>query len=165
MLSLKLNSPAWTTVYTIPKGVILQKGRHGLYHEITAAAGNVKQACGCYAWADEDDRIRYCGSFSEYQRPEFTSSLNGRIHNYLQNHRKTANTGRKNTNLMVFDQINDLLSEKDVTLQHLAFESLVVGSKEVSFDDYSNDQTLVRAVESLVIATYSQKGQCDWNRT
>ncbi len=66
---------------------------------------------------------------------------------------------------MVFDQINDLLSEKDVTLQHLAFESLVVGSKEVSFDDYSNDQTLVRAVESLVIATYSQKGQCDWNRT
>jgi hypothetical protein len=36
-LSIHIYNPAWTPIFTIPQGAILQKGRHGLYSEITQA--------------------------------------------------------------------------------------------------------------------------------
>ena len=54
---LKLNNAIWNDVYVIPKGTVLQKGRHGLYHEMVDAAASVDERFGCYAWAIEPDTI------------------------------------------------------------------------------------------------------------
>lgn len=161
---LQLHQPVWNIVYTIPKGTLLEKGRHGLYHEITAAAGVIKQTCGCYAWAASNDEVHYCGSFAAYNRPEFASSLHGRVHNYLQNHRISANTGRMNTNLMVFELINEQLRKRSVSLCFLKFNSLALGNEEIDFAEYSKQSTMVQAVERLLIAGYKRIGQCAWNR-
>jgi len=134
-LVLKLNSANWNNVYTIPKGTVLQKGRHGLYHEMVDAAALVSVRFGCYGWAIESDTICYCGSFSkDYTKSEFKSNLHGRLHHYLQSH-GSPKPERKNTNLMVFDNINTALRVAAVKFQHLEFESLEIGNDVSTYKD------------------------------
>jgi hypothetical protein len=163
-LSLVINDPAWQVVFMIPQGTQLIKGRHGIYHEITNAAGTIKNRFICYAWGINDS-INYCGSISQnYASGRYKSNLHGRIHNYLENHRRNEN-GRTNTNLMVFDNIRQILVDKDVYLYYLTFSWLNIGDEQVSYQNYSNDSDLIHAVEQLLIASYKRIGQCTWNRT
>jgi hypothetical protein len=163
-LALVLNKPFWKNIFTIPQGSVLQKGRHGLYHEIVAAAAQVGARFGCYSWGS-DSIIYYCGSFAQdYARGNFKSNLHGRIHNYLQNHRQKE-TGQKNTNLMIFENINTALNNGNVLLRHFYFDSLKVGGDLIEFNTFSNDPNLVHAVEQLLICSYRRQGQCQWNRT
>ena len=160
---LALKDSEWKKVFIIPRGTILPKGRHGLYHKIMASAATVPDRFGCYAWGNHSE-IYYCGSFSQdYTRKEFRTNLHGRIHNYLQNHRQKPN-GRKNTNLVVFENINNSLLASDVILFHLVFKSVQVGAEEVDFNTFSNDSYLVRAIEQLLISSYRKQNQCSWNR-
>ena len=162
--SLVLHQPQWRRVFTIPQGTVLQKGRHGLYHDIVKAAAAVSERFGCYSWGNERT-VFYCGSFAQdYSRGNFNSNLHGRIHNYLQNHR-VRETGQKNTNLMVFESINESLKRNDVLLRLLMFESLHVGDDRVDFATFSTDPDLVHAVEQLLICTHRRQGECEWNRT
>jgi hypothetical protein len=109
-ITLSVLDSAWTPVFTIPQGSVLLKGRPGLYHEITGAADAVSDRCGCYSWGSPE-AIFYCGSFARDDLGgRFKSNLQARVHNYLQNHR-TKHTGQKNTNLMVFENINEALGE------------------------------------------------------
>ena len=163
-LDLKLNNANWNDIYTIPKGVVLQKGRHGLYHEMVDAAASVDLRFGCYGWVIEPDTICYCGSFSrDYSNRDFKSNLHGRLHNYLQNH-GSKKSERKNTNLMVFDNVNAALREAAVKFQYLKFESLEIGNDVIVYDEYCQDPSLVKAVEQLLITSYRRLGQCEWNR-
>lgn len=163
-ISLTLSNHTWRPVFTIPKGAILEKGRHGLYHEITGAAGAISERFGCYSWGSPST-IYYCGSFAkDYSRGDFKTNLQGRVHNYLQNHRR-KDTGRINTNLMVFEKINDALQLNDVHLSLLTFEWLQIGDDQVDFATFSTNPDLVHAVEQLLICSYRRQGQCQWNRT
>lgn len=163
-ISLTLSNHIWRPVFTIPKGTILQKGRHGLYHEITGAAETISERFGCYSWGSAST-IYYCGSFAKnYSRGGFKTNLQGRVHNYLQNHRRKA-TGRINTNLMVFEKINDALQLNDVHLSLLTFDWLHIGDDRVDFATFSTDPDLVHAVEELLICAYRRQDQCQWNRT
>lgn len=162
-IGLKVFNPHWEIVYSIPKGVSLQKGRHGLYHEIIEAAGKVPASFGCYSWGNADE-IFYIGSFSrDYKRGSYKSNLHGRVHNYLQNHR-TKETGQKNTNLMVFEKINGTLTTQDVALNLFRFDLLELGSKKIGYATYTNDADVVRALEQLLICSYKKVNQCNWNR-
>lgn len=162
--SLILHQPQWQIVYTIPQGTVLEKGRHGLYHNITRAAASVGERFGCYSWRS-DSIIFYCGSFAQdYRRGNFKTNLQGRIHNYLQNHgRKDAK--RKNTNLRVFENINAALRQGNVLLCLFTFDSLQIGDNRVNFAAFSTDPDLVHVVEQVLICTYRRQGQCEWNRT
>jgi hypothetical protein len=163
-LSIVLHKPQWRNVYTIPMGTSLQKGRHGLYPEIVEAAGNVREKFGCYSWSS-DNTVYYCGSFAkDYARGNFKSNLHGRVHNYLQNH-KVKDTGHKNTNLMVFENINYALKQGNVILQQLLFESLHFGNDILDFKSFSNDSNLVHVVEQLLISSLRRLGHCEWNRS
>ena len=163
-LSLMLHMPRWLVVFTIPQGSALQKGRHGLYHEIVNAAANVHERFGVYSWCS-DSQLYYCGSFAQdYANGGFRSNLHGRIDNYLQNH-KIKDTGHKNTNLVVFENINDALKQESVALKYLTFDSLHLGEDLVDYNAFSNNPDLVHSVESLVICSYRRIGQCGWNRT
>ena len=161
--SVILHQPRWQTVYTIPQGIGLQKGRHGLYHNIAEAAGSVGEKFGCYSWRS-DSTIFYCGSFAQdYRCGKFRTNLEGRIHQYLQNHgRKDAK--RKNTNLIVFENINAALREDNVLLCLFMFQSLQIGDDKVNFAAFSTDPDLVHVVEQLLICSYRRQGQCQWNR-
>lgn len=163
-LALKLSNARWISVYTIPGKTVLRKGRHGLYHEMVDAAASVPTRFGCYAWIKEPDVVCYCGSFSkDYANVEFRSNLHGRLHNYLQNHGNTKSE-RKNTNRMVFDNVNDTLKDGEVRFEYLCFDSIEIGKESLSFDEYCTDPSLVKAVEQLLIASYRRIGQCEWNR-
>ncbi len=167
-ISLAIQQPQWRTVYTIPKGTALKKGRrHKLYKDITKAAGAVTERFGCYSWGS-DTIIFYCGSFAkDYSRGGFKTNLHGRVHNYLQSHglAKFKRTGRKNTNLMVFDNINKALCQNDILLRLFTFEELEIGNDKVDFVTFSTDPNLVHTVEQLLICTYRRQDQCKWNRT
>jgi len=164
--SLIVAQPQWRVISTIPKGVVLPKGRKNeLYRAITGAAANVTERFGCYSWGDETN-ICYCGSFAQdYASGNFVSNLQGRVHNYLQNHRLDTRTGRKNTNLMVFENINTALKKGDVILRLFIFESLQIGNEKVDFVTFAENSYLVQATEQLLICSYRRKGQCQWNRT
>jgi hypothetical protein len=161
--SLIVHEPQWQTVFAIPQGTTLQKGRHGIYSQITSAAAAVKDQFGCYSW-EVNSTIYYCGSFAkDYVRGSFKSNLQARVHNYWQNHR-TKSSGRKNTNLMVFDNIASALKSNDVLLRRFTFSELTIGDKTVTFVDFSTDRYLVHAIEQLLICDYRRLGQCCWNR-
>ena len=85
-------------------------------------------------------------------------AIHGRLHNYLQNHGGA-------TNKRIFENIRNALISEDVFLVHLSFEELVLGDDVLSFAEFSNDRTLAKAVEELIIANYRRIGQCDWNMT
>lgn len=167
MISIELNvdNPHWDLVYSIPSGTVLEKGRRGLYHEMVDSASLVTVQFGCYSWANDSEVVLYCGSFSkDYTRGNFKSNLHGRLHNYLQNHREKE-SGSKNTNLMVFENVNSLLVSRGVKFQHLVFDTIEIGGESVTFDEYCNDASLVKAVEQLLISSYRRVGQCEWNRS
>lgn len=162
-ISLKVIEPSWESIYRISKSVQLVKGRHGLYHEIVAAAGQIHEQFGCYAWGNPDV-VFYIGSFSQdYKHGNYTSNLHGRVHNYLQNHRMKK-SGQKNTNLMVFESINQALISGDISFYLYRFTSIEIGIETISFSQYSSDSDLVRALEQLLICSYKRIGQCSWNR-
>ena len=83
--------------------------------------------------------------------------------NYLQNHRIRA-TGRKNTNLVVFEQINAPLQTDNVVLRFFEFDTLKMEDESFDFTGFSSDPDLVRLVENFLIARYRRRGQCPWNR-
>ncbi len=164
-IELRVANPRWSIVYSIAMGTVLEKGRRGLYHEMVDSAGLVTVRFGCYSWASESEDVYYCGSFSkDYARGNFNSNLHGRLHNYLQNHREKE-SGSKNTNLVVFENINSLLVSTGVRFQHLEFDTIEIGGESVSFQQYCNDANLVKAVEPLLISSYRRVGQCEWNRS
>jgi hypothetical protein len=163
-LSLIIHNPAWISVFAIPQGAVLSKGRHGLYHEITRAAAAVSNRYGCYSWGSQSE-IYYCGSFAQdYVRGGFKSNLHARVHNYLQNHRIKA-TGQKNTNLMVFEKINESLVKENIILSIFSFEEINFADGSYSFSQFCQDPDLVHTVEQLLISWYRKQGQCQWNRT
>lgn len=163
-LSLEIIEPDWKVVFIIPQGTILEKGRHGIYHQIVEAAGMIQSRFCCYAWGTKET-IYYCGSVaSDYSRGGYKSNLQGRAHNYLQNHRTRPN-GRINTNLMVFENLRKTLVTDDVYLCVLTFETITIGNEQVSYVEFANDSDLVRATEQLLIASYKRINQCAWNRT
>ena len=162
-VSLVIYNSYWESVYEIAASTPLLKGRHGLYHEIVKAAGQIQSRFGCYAWGTLDN-LCYIGSFSrDYQRGDHKSNLQARIHNYLQNHR-TKENGRKNTNLMVFENINQLLLTGDVSIFIHKFDYLEIGHERVEYAKYCQDADLVRGVEQLLICSYRRNRQCAWNR-
>jgi hypothetical protein len=162
--SLALQQLNWRTIYTIPQGTVIPKGRtNSTYKTITIAAGNIQERFGCYAWSDTVN-IRYCESFADdYSGGRFDSNFQGRVHNYLQNHR-ISDAGHKNTNLMVFEKINASLQNNSVALYLLTFASLQIDNAIVSFSSFTNDSDLVQSVEQLLICIYRWYGQCQWNR-
>ncbi len=163
-LTLIIHNPVWTPVFTIPKGTILPKGRHGLYPEITQAAAAVNFRYGCYSWGSQSE-IYYCGSFAQdYVHGRFKSNLHARVHNYLQNHR-TKETGQKNTNLMVFEKINEALVRENIILNVFSLEEINFYDRVYTFSQYCEDPDLVHTVEQLLISWYRKQGQSQWNRT
>lgn len=162
-IGLKVFHPHWEVVCSIPKGTSLQKGRHDLYHDIVDAAGKVTVRFGCYSWGHADE-IFYIGSFSkDYKHGNHKSNLAGRVHNYLRNHR-TKETGQKNTNLMVFEKLNNALVTQDVVLSIFQFDFLELGLEQVNYTAFSIDTDIVRTVEQLLICSYKKHEQCAWNR-
>ena len=161
--SVDIRQARWRTVFTFPVGTIVPKGRtNEWYKAITSAAGSVKERFGCYAWGDHA-AIHYCGSFAQDYKRGFDTNLQGRVHQYLQNHRMKAN-GEKNTNLQVFEHINSALKETAVSLYLLEFETLRIDEETVDFATYTTDPELVRTVEQLLTCIYRRRGQCSWNR-
>ncbi|MCL4559893.1 MAG: hypothetical protein M1281_04655 [Chloroflexi bacterium] len=163
-LSLTVHNPAWTPVFAIPQSTILLKGRHGLYPQIIQAAAAVNNRYGCYSWGSQSE-VYYCGSFAQdYILGGFKSNLHARVHNYLQNHRINE-TGQKNTNLMVFEKINEALVKEDIILSVFSFEGINFTNGTYNFSQYCEDPDLVHTVEQLLISWYRKQGQCQWNRT
>jgi hypothetical protein len=164
-LSLHVPEFWWEDVYTIRQGLFLEKGRHGQYSGIMDATKLVLDKYGCYSWC-RGGIVSYCGSFSQdYISGKFKTNLQARVHNYLQNHRIRNSTGQKNTNLIVFENINRALVNDDVTLRIFRFDSLQIGETRVSHFDYSLNADLVHSVEQLLICCYRRIGECAWNRT
>ena len=83
----------------------------------------------------------------------------------MQNHRQDPITGRKNTNLNVFEKLNVTLAQEDVTLSVLRFWRVGDRRHAGRVDAYAQDRVLVHLVEELLICTYRHAEQCGWNRT
>ena len=161
--SLIIREPRWNNIVTLPKGTALVKGVQGPNRQIMDALANVPERFGCYTWATQDE-VLYCGSFTQdYANAISKNNFQERVRNYLQNHRVNA-TGHKNTNLMVFENINSVLQDRGVYLRLLRFRYVQMGAEEIDFASYSSDPDIIRAVEQLVIAIYKEQGQCSWNR-
>ncbi len=163
--SITIQKPSWRILYEIPQHTVLVKGRkNNVYKAITSVAGAIQERYGCYAWGNKSN-IYYCGSFAkDYRGNKFSSNLQGRIHNYLQNH-KVKDTGNKNTNLMVFENINSSLPACSIVLYLFEFAKIQIGHEIIDFITFTSDSSLVQAVEQLLICTFHRNGQCQWNRT
>lgn len=163
--SLSIHDPHWKDVFTIPRGTVLQKGRHGIYPELVKAAGAVDLRFGCYSWGAVN-LVHYCGSFAQdNKRGNFNSNLHARVHHYWQTHNQKKKTGHKNTNLMVFENIGSVLRTDSVHLRVFSFSQMQFGEKNLTLSDFSQEPDIVHAVEQILIATYRKRGECSWNRS
>jgi len=164
MYSIVIQGLRWETVVEIPQGTVLEKGRKNQwYQQITTSAANLVVPWGCCAWASKDV-IYYIGSFRPYARKSYKSSLQGRVSNYLQNHR-TKNGGYENTNLHIFNNINTVLQNQPMMPTHLTFDTMKIGARVIDFAMFSGESVFVHAVEQLLICTYRLDSECIWNRT
>lgn len=160
--AIEIVNPRWNKVFTVPFGAALPKGKRDMSKSILHAAKSITDSFGCYSWASNDE-VYYCGSFSEYAN--FTSNFEGRIYQYLTNHRRAEDGSPSNTNARIFDLLNEALRISDVTLQLLRFDHLKCSDAVYEFDTFAADSDLTKAVERLLIATYTRMGQCEWNDT
>ncbi len=163
-MKIELVNPIWFQVFRIPQGSRVVKGRHGVYGDLRSACRQIIDRFGCYSWQSNNE-VHYCGSFAkDYARKEFKTNLEGRMHNYWQNHRIGKN-GQMNTNKYVFDQIVTTIQKCTVDLNIVKFGSVMLENMEVCYSDYINNPVLVQAVEALLICHYRFAEQCTWNRT
>lgn len=151
---------SWNTIFLIPRGTVLPRGKKGLSREVILSANRVRDRFGCYTWAT-NGKIRYCGSFLDYAKYE--SNFEGRIYQYFSNHKRRPDGSPSNTNARVFDLLNEALETTAVALQVFRFESLKRSDESIAFASYTTDSYLVKAVERLLIWTYKNAGQCRWN--
>ena len=157
-----LANPRWLPVFRFEVGETLVKGRRSLhYQRIREAAKGVREIHGCYSWWVGPNQV-YVGSFSPYGRKEFESGLEGRLHNYLQNHGKKD---RPNTNKWVFDSLCRAMLEQYVELRVLRFEQVRINARDFTFEEATNDKAIILALESMLIASGRLEGGCQWNRT
>lgn len=161
--NLNIEGASWETVITIPRKTVLEKTMKSIWYKaITREAGRVSARFGCYAWHTTDE-ILYCGEFAkDYQSKPH--NFQARIHNYLTNHTIKKN-GSKNTNLMVFEKINETLVDNDITLAVFQFDTLKFGEDVFTYQAYTENSDLVHLVEAFLITHYRQQKQCSWNRT
>ena len=152
----------WQLVYRFDSQSQLSKGRRSLhYWPVREAAREVGEPCGCYSWWVGSDLV-YIGSFSPYSKKEFRSSLEGRLHNYLQSH---GTRDRPNTNAWVFGNVVTSMMGEHVELRVLRFSEVVINGTTLAFEEVSRDKTMTRALESMLIASSRLSGACSWNRT
>lgn len=162
-ITVKILRPNWNTIYTLQRGQRLLKGRRTeIYQPIMEACKTVEDESGIYAWGNNDNEINYIGSFSTYVRGDMDTSLQGRIHNYLQNHSKNKKDN-PNTNLRVFNLIREKLQSSDVYLFHLNFNSLEFTEESIDFLTFSKTKYIVAGIEQMLITFYKKKNQCSWN--
>lgn len=154
----------WQLVHSIPRGTVLTKSRAG--HEsrpVMDAAAAIVHRFGCYSW-ESTGAVLYCGSFSKnYSGGQFKTNLEGRVYQYLVNHKRDTQGKPRNTNAKVFDLLNDVLRTRPARLQVLRLDALIVGGRRIEFGEYCGDAALVRAIERLVTWAYKAVGQCPWN--
>ncbi len=152
----------WEPVYRFESGTILTKGRRSDHYRALRSAGRkVADIHGCYSWW-AGSRPVYIGSFSPYGRAEFESSLEGRLHNYLQNH---GGKVRPNTNAWVFGNLVTTLTSEAVELRILRFDRLLMNGTAYVFEEVSREKAVVLALETMLIASHRLSGGCSWNRT
>ena len=155
-----LTNPRWEPVFRFEVGETLVKGRRTThYPRICAAAKCVQESHGCYSWWVGSAQV-YVGSFSPYGR--FETGLEGRLHNYLQNHGKKD---RPNTNKWVFDNLCRSMLQEPVELRVLRFDQLHINGRNFTFEQATNDKAIILALESMLIARGRLRGGCQWNRT
>jgi len=162
-LEIEFLNPRWKHIYKVEKGAELVKGKSGQSGKILEAARGVTEQFGCYSWT-ANRAVMYCGSFSEYSAKHFQTNFEGRIYQYLVNHKRDSTGSPMNTNAEVFDHINHALLESEIVLQVFLFERCRLGSESVDFSAYTTDPFLIRAVEKLLICLYRRRGQCKWNK-
>jgi hypothetical protein len=161
--AISLIQPSWERVYVVPHGNRLPKGRNGISLKVILSARGIAHRFGCYSWATTSE-ILYVGSFAkDYASSQFETNFEGRVQQYLTNHKRATDGTPKNTNARVFDLINQTLDTADVMLQLFHFESLRGDARSIDFTSFATDSNLVLAVEGLLIWTYKNVGQCKWN--
>ena len=140
----------------------MTKGRRSEHYRLVRAAGReVVDPHGCYSWW-AGPRLVYVGSFGPYSRDEFVSSLEGRLHNYLQNHGSKI---RPNTNAWIFENLLKTLASEPVELRVLRFESALIDGTTYTFAEVGMKKAIVLALETMLIASNRLSGGCTWNRT
>ena len=162
--SIEILNPSWELICKVERGTKLAKGKNDQSQRILHTAAKITQRFGCYSWAT-DTAIMYCGSFSrDYSGKQFRTNLEGRVYQYLNNHKRDSNGMPKNTNAEIFDQINQTCVDSDLFLRILQFDRLCLGHESIDYLSYSLEPYLVHAVEKLVISTYHHQSQCSWNK-
>jgi len=156
-------NPRWRHVYQVERGVSLPTGRSGESGRILEASSQVPEQFGCYAWI-ASGAVMYCGSFSDYSSRHFRTNLEGRIYQYLTNHKRDSAGLPKNTNAAIFDYINRALLDGEVGLLVLRFDSCHLGRDVVDFPTYTTNPFLVRTTEKLLVCAYRRQGRCQWNK-
>jgi hypothetical protein len=161
-LLLDIPEATWKRVAMIPRGRILIKGTSAISKEVLLAARGEADRFGCYCWAARGMTL-YCGSFSkDYRSWQFKTNFEGRIAQYFRNH-LVSKSGMPNTNLRIFNRLNEELNLADMNLLLLKFESLIGPGGNIPFSSYTSDSALIRAVERLLIWTYKAMDECPWN--
>ncbi len=121
------------------------------------AAAEIPDPYLCYAWTSPPG-VQYVGSVTKpWQYARGRTPLQCRLARYL--HR--AGT----TNLRIMDAVADLVLQEAVTLCVLRFDAVYFGVDRVDRERFAHSPALVLAVETLLIASYKQADQCQWNRT
>jgi len=165
-LNLAIEHATWKPVVTIPKEQQLERGVKNAYNKkLLNAAKKIDDRFGVYSFQDtETGYVFYCGSFSPYKGK--VTSLEGRLKQYLGNHEN--GTGKPNTNLRVFQNLNHQLLTSSVTLSLLQLNNTTIfdrSGSDLNMFRFSspNQEILAQTLEQVFILYYKQHAEAPWN--
>jgi len=162
-IAVAITRPRWKAVARVTAGTHLPKRRAGASKDALLSARSISTRFGCYSWATSAE-VLYCGSYSQdYKTAGCRSNLEGRLHQYLCNHKRDRAGHPKNTNATVYDRLVQTLRSTDALFQVLEFDGVSIDKRAIDFPTCSSDPYLVRAVERLLIWFYRRRGECEWN--
>jgi hypothetical protein len=164
-MNIKIEKLKYKVVFNLNQGVFLKKGSGKNNKDILNKCSNITTPYLCYYWKTESS-ILYVGSISaDYQKKlQHQTNLSKRVQNYLQNHAFNVLKNSSNTNLRIFNAINEQLKYSSVEFGIFQFDSLCMNERQYKYDDFSKNPYLVYMFEHILIADYKEKNQCNLNK-
>ena len=158
---IQLVNMRYSPVHTLKKGTQLVKGGQKKNTALCQSCKAIAHKCLCYYWKC-GDAVFYVGSATPYKQHQ-TSSLLGRVLNYLQNHTSNKN-GDAQVNKRVFTGVNRLLATADVEFGFFEFDFLTIRDHTLTFQKCTDNPKAVEMVEYMLIHHYKLLKQASWNK-
>ncbi|MEO5368268.1 MAG: hypothetical protein H7831_18315 [Magnetococcus sp. WYHC-3] len=146
-------------VHTFLNASQIVKGGKKKNHELCQNCSKVTHKRLCYYWKS-GGKVLYIGSATPYKNQ--SSSILGRMLNYLQNH-TSSKKGVAHVNKRVFAGAKTILQSANIEFGIFEFDFLALRDRTLTFSECEDKSHITEMLEYALISYYKLRGEAIWN--